>query len=174
MPIFFTLGRLSQESVPARGLLWHFATSLFFLRRGVVSPLLAPTLEHYPLSVERDCLLNTFAATLHIWRPYPPSVTWGCDMPRWPGIYLTWRLQFYLYISIWQKGLVNTLYTMENGYYVEANVVYLETESLIIEWYFFQFKWFYTVKRLDKPWMKNLRKWGRIRQWSILYCPPLA
>jgi hypothetical protein len=34
-----------------------------------------PKLEDYPLSAVRDCLFNIFAATLHIWRPFPPSAT---------------------------------------------------------------------------------------------------
>jgi hypothetical protein len=29
-----------------------------------------PKMEDHPLSALRDCLFNTFAATLHIWRPF--------------------------------------------------------------------------------------------------------
>jgi len=36
-----------------------------------------PKLERRPLSAVCDCLVNTFVATLHIWRPSPPSVTRG-------------------------------------------------------------------------------------------------
>jgi hypothetical protein len=32
-----------------------------------------PKLENRPLSVVCDCLISILAATLHIWRPSPPS-----------------------------------------------------------------------------------------------------
>jgi hypothetical protein len=35
----------------------------------------APKLKEKPLSYARDCLFNIFAATIHIWRPSPPSAT---------------------------------------------------------------------------------------------------
>jgi hypothetical protein len=34
-------------------------------------------LEDHPLSAVHDCLFNTFAATLHIWRPSHPFAAWG-------------------------------------------------------------------------------------------------
>jgi hypothetical protein len=37
----------------------------------------------HPLSTVSHFLFNTFAATLHIWRPSPPTATWGCAMPWW-------------------------------------------------------------------------------------------
>jgi hypothetical protein len=43
-----------------------------------------------PFSAVRDCLFNIFTATLHIWRPSPPSATWGRAMPWWQGTHLTW------------------------------------------------------------------------------------
>jgi hypothetical protein len=51
-------------------------------------------LEYHPLSVVRDCIFNIFATltyftTLHIWRPSPPSATWGRAMPWWQGTHLT-------------------------------------------------------------------------------------
>jgi hypothetical protein len=36
-----------------------------------------PKLEDYPLLAVYNCLFNIFAATLHIWRPPPPSATSG-------------------------------------------------------------------------------------------------
>jgi hypothetical protein len=41
---------------------------------------LHPHLQKHPLSAVRDCLFNIFPATLHIWRPSPPSATWGGAM----------------------------------------------------------------------------------------------
>jgi hypothetical protein len=41
------------------------------------------------LSTVRDCVFNTFAAILHIWRPSPPSTTWRRAMPWWQETYLT-------------------------------------------------------------------------------------
>jgi hypothetical protein len=63
---------------------------LIFLQRGVVCPTPNPKLEDHPLSAVHDCLFNIFAATLHIWRPSPPSATWGRAMPWWQGTHLTW------------------------------------------------------------------------------------
>jgi len=40
------------------------------------------------LSAVRDCLFRTFAATLHTWRPYPPSATRRLAIPR--SQELTW------------------------------------------------------------------------------------
>jgi hypothetical protein len=48
-------------------------------------------LEGHPLSAVRDCLFNILAATLHIWRPSPPSATWGRAMPWWQGTHVTWQ-----------------------------------------------------------------------------------
>ena len=36
-----------------------------------------PKLEDHCWSAVHDCLLNIFAANLHIWRPTPPSATQG-------------------------------------------------------------------------------------------------
>jgi len=44
-------------------------------RREVVSPLPNPKLEYQSLSTVHECLLDTFAATLQIWKPPPPSAT---------------------------------------------------------------------------------------------------
>jgi hypothetical protein len=60
-----------------------------------VAPSPTPKLEDHPLSAVRDCLFNIFAATLHIWRPSPPSTTWGRAMPWWQGTHLTWNLNAY-------------------------------------------------------------------------------
>jgi hypothetical protein len=54
-----------------------------FLWWGVVSPCQSSNLEDHLLSAVRDCLLNIFAATIHIWRPSPPSATWGHVMQWW-------------------------------------------------------------------------------------------
>jgi hypothetical protein len=41
-------------------------------------------------SAVHDCLLNIFAATLHIQKPLLPSATWGYATPWWQGTHLTW------------------------------------------------------------------------------------
>jgi hypothetical protein len=46
-----------------------------FLRWGVVSSPPNPQAGGHPLSAVHDCLFNIFAATLHNWRPSPPSAT---------------------------------------------------------------------------------------------------
>jgi hypothetical protein len=43
---------------------------LSFYGEELLAPRLTPNLEDQPLSAVRDCLLNIFAATLHIWRPF--------------------------------------------------------------------------------------------------------
>jgi hypothetical protein len=69
--------------------LWHFVTSSFFGEELLASRS-TPNLEGHPFSAVRYYLFNIFAATLHIWRPSPPSATWGRAMPWWQGTYVTW------------------------------------------------------------------------------------
>jgi len=40
-------------------------------------------LEDDPLSAVHDCFFNIFAATLHTWRPSPPSASRGRALPLW-------------------------------------------------------------------------------------------
>jgi hypothetical protein len=61
----------SQES--------SFSLFLFYGKEFLV-PRPAPKQEDHPLSSVRDCLFDIFAATLHIWRPSPPSATCGRAM----------------------------------------------------------------------------------------------
>jgi hypothetical protein len=61
-----------------------------------------PKLEDHPLSALRDCIFTIFAATLHIWRPSPPSATWGHAMPWWQGTHLTWPLLIQKYFYCFQ------------------------------------------------------------------------
>jgi len=58
-----------------------FRNKLVFYGEELLGPHPTPKLEDYPLSAVRDCLFNVFAATLHSWRPFPPSATWGRAMP---------------------------------------------------------------------------------------------
>jgi hypothetical protein len=82
MSIFFSLGRLSKQSVQVQSPLWHFVTSSTPNPQAGGSP-----------SVSCPWLLfNILAATLPIWKPSPPSTTWGCAMPWWQGTHLTWLL----------------------------------------------------------------------------------
>jgi hypothetical protein len=53
-----------------RGVLWR-----------VVNPTSNPTVEKQTLSCVRNCTLNAFAATFHIWMPSHPPTTWGRDTP---------------------------------------------------------------------------------------------
>jgi hypothetical protein len=54
----------------------------------LLAPRPTPKPEDYSLSAVRDCLFRIFAGTHHIWRPSPPSATWGRVM--WQGTHLTW------------------------------------------------------------------------------------
>jgi hypothetical protein len=55
-------------------------TSVKVLRRRELSPTSNSKLKDHPLSAVRYWLLSTFAASLRIRRPYPPSDR-GCAMP---------------------------------------------------------------------------------------------
>jgi hypothetical protein len=73
--IFFRLGRLSKESAQVQG---------FFLYGDELLVLLPTSkLEDLSLSTVHDCLFSIFVANLNIWRPSPPSATWGCAMLWW-------------------------------------------------------------------------------------------
>jgi hypothetical protein len=57
----------------------------------LLTPYPTPILKDRTLSVVCDGLIGVFVATLYIWRPFPPSETWGCATPWWHGTHLTWR-----------------------------------------------------------------------------------
>jgi hypothetical protein len=89
MSIFLCLGPLSKESVCSR-LLVNFRNKIIFYGEELLAPRPTPKLEDHPLSAVCDCLFKIFAATLHIWRPFLPSATWGRAMPWWQGSHLTY------------------------------------------------------------------------------------
>jgi hypothetical protein len=64
---------------------------LYFYGEGFLTPSSTPRLEDHPLLFVRGCLFYTFAATLHSWRPFPPSATWGRAILWWQETYLTWE-----------------------------------------------------------------------------------
>jgi hypothetical protein len=74
---------------PFPRLLMNFRNKLIFYDEELLAPCPSPKLEDHPLSTVRDCLFSIFVATLHIWRPSPPSATWGRAMPWWQGTHLT-------------------------------------------------------------------------------------
>jgi hypothetical protein len=47
-----------------------FHDMVIFYGEELLAPRPTPKLEGHPLSAVRDCLINVFAATLHIWRPF--------------------------------------------------------------------------------------------------------
>ena len=55
-----------KASVRVPGTCVHFVTIPVFYGEQFLAPRPTPKLGNYPLSVVRDCLFNTFAATLHI------------------------------------------------------------------------------------------------------------
>jgi hypothetical protein len=50
----------------------------------LLAPRPTPKLEEHLLSAVRDCLLNIFAATLHMWGPFSPSAVRGRNV-SWKG-----------------------------------------------------------------------------------------
>jgi hypothetical protein len=63
--IFRRLSCLSKESVQVRRLYFVFRNKFIFYGEGLLAPRPTPK-----LSFVRGCLFNTFAATLHSWRPF--------------------------------------------------------------------------------------------------------
>jgi hypothetical protein len=63
MSIFFCLGRLSKQSVLARGFLVIFGKKRVFDGEGLLARRPIPNLEDHPLSAVRDYLFNVFADT---------------------------------------------------------------------------------------------------------------
>jgi hypothetical protein len=55
----------------------NFRNKLIFYSEELLTPRPTPKLEDHPLSAVRDCLLNIFAATIHIWRPSRPYIFSG-------------------------------------------------------------------------------------------------
>jgi hypothetical protein len=53
----------------------NFRYNLIFYGEELLAPRPTPKLEDQPYPAVRECLFNTFAANLHIWRPSPPSAT---------------------------------------------------------------------------------------------------
>jgi hypothetical protein len=80
-----------QRIRPGPRLFVIFRNKLIFYGQEFLAPRPTPKLEDHPLSAVCDCLFNTFAATLHIWRPSPPSATREHAMPWWQGTHLTWE-----------------------------------------------------------------------------------
>jgi hypothetical protein len=63
---------------------------LFFHGEELLTPRPTPKLENHPLSAVHDCLLNIFAAALHILNPFsPPATYWRArrrdNGPTWRG-----------------------------------------------------------------------------------------
>jgi hypothetical protein len=74
---FLSLRSFIQRIPPRPRLFVIFRNKLIFYSEESLVPCLniTPKLEDHPLSAFRDCLLNIFAATLHIWTPSPSSAT---------------------------------------------------------------------------------------------------
>jgi hypothetical protein len=149
MSIFLSFGGLSKESVQVWGLLWRIETSFFFYGEGLLAPLSITKLKDRLLSAVRDCLFNIFAATFLIWRPSPPSVTWGRAMSWWQRTYLTWTRNAYFTLieNPYYEGsrmLLRCMY--ENDFRINLKIKY----SLNI------FAGQYAVQQTSWPWIFEL------------------
>jgi hypothetical protein len=87
-PISYTHSSSPPFMLLALRLLVNFRNKIIFYGEELLAPRPTPKLEDHPLLAVRDCLFNIFAATLHIWRPFPPFATWGRAMPWWQGTHL--------------------------------------------------------------------------------------
>jgi len=81
--IHFPLPRSFQKIHPNTRHRVTFRNKICFTVRSCKPLVQPPKLENRPLSVVHDCLLNIFAAILHIWRLYPPAATRGRAMLWW-------------------------------------------------------------------------------------------
>jgi hypothetical protein len=90
-----------------------YRNKLEFLRRRILAPRPTPKLEDLPLSAFRHCLFSIFASTAHMWRPSPPSATWGRVMQWWQGIHLTWTFtahtQKHTWLHLWEANVESSL-----------------------------------------------------------------
>jgi hypothetical protein len=92
---FLSLRSFMQGICPCPRLLMKVCNKLIFYGEELLALRQTPKLEDHPLLAARDCLFSIFAAALHIWRPSPPSVTWGRVMQWWQRTLLTWYNRFY-------------------------------------------------------------------------------
>ena len=53
-----------------------------------------PKLKFNFLSTVWDCMLNIFAATVHIWRSFPQFVSWERAWPLWHGTHAMWKKNY--------------------------------------------------------------------------------
>ena len=83
VPLFCCLN-CTKGSVQGRGMCIRFITRPVF-GEGLLAPHPTPNLEVHPFLAVCDCLFIKFAATLHIWRLFPPAATWGRAMEWWQG-----------------------------------------------------------------------------------------
>lgn len=65
-----------------------FQTLCYFCGEWLLAPHPSPQLEDHPFSSDCNCLLNIFAATLHVWRT-SSSTSWGCTIVWRQGTHLT-------------------------------------------------------------------------------------
>jgi hypothetical protein len=59
-------GSLPHSEVPV----WKFLNKIRFYGEELFAHRQTPKLDDHPLSTDRDCLFNIFAATLPYWRPF--------------------------------------------------------------------------------------------------------
>jgi len=81
---------------------------------GVVSPSLTPHFRESP--VISCCLFIMFTATLHVWRPYPSSTTWGHVMPWWQGPHITCTSYTRSVFKCFTPWLIEALYVLGYQY----------------------------------------------------------
>jgi hypothetical protein len=95
----------------------NFRNKIIFYGEELLAPRPTPKLEDHPLSAVRDCLFNIFAATLHIWGPFPPSAPWGRAMPWWQGTHLTWHV-----LCLLVQNIVNIFKIVYELYCILQNI----------------------------------------------------
>jgi hypothetical protein len=113
---FHFLGRPQRiHSIPRPHL--TFCNKCLF-QRGVVTPIPYPNLDDHRLSAVHDCLFNIFPATLHFWRPSPPSGTaiHPCHSDRDAYNMVCFVIDIYKYI-LWKLTVSVETYNLMNAWH---------------------------------------------------------
>lgn len=75
---------------PSVELFKMFCNMLKFCDEELLASCPTAKLEDFLLLALHDSLFSIFLATLHIWRPSPPSTTWGQVMSWWQEVSIKW------------------------------------------------------------------------------------
>jgi hypothetical protein len=135
----------------------------------LLAQLPTPKLEDHPFSSLRNCLFNILAATLHIWRPSPPSATWGRAMARWQETCLTWKiLSSILLWNIWFEHPPWCVSLIKpKCYFLQFSAPYV---TWLIKVHFVSFTHCVESNKEVKSMFQSILLWPVLNDWSAFIC----